>query len=115
MLYRALSLLLPLVASLSASAADWPRWAGPDGDCTSDEKGLLRAWPQGGPKVLWRVPVAAGSNHPSVLGDDLCFSQLEDDQKHETFRCVDANSGVERWHYTHEVPPIWHVGWGELG
>jgi outer membrane protein assembly factor BamB len=102
-------------AAKPPSGRDWPKWAGPHGDCTSDEKGLLRAWPQEGPKVLWRMPVGAGSNHPSVAGDDLCYAQLDDNQKRETVRCIDANSGKEKWSYAYDVPPIWHVGWGELG
>jgi outer membrane protein assembly factor BamB len=94
---------------------DWPRWAGPHGNCTSDEKGLLREWPKEGPQVLWRVPVGTGSNHPSVAGDDLCYAQLEDNQRKETVKCLDATTGKEKWSYTYDVPPIWHVGWGELG
>ena len=58
---------------------------------------MLREWPKDGPKVLWRIPVAAGSNHPSVAGDDLCYSQLEDSQKKETVKCIDANTGKELW------------------
>lgn len=99
----------------TSAAGDWPRWAGPNGDCTSDEKGLLREWPKEGPKVLWRIPVGAGSNHPSVAGDDLCFAQLEDNQTTESIKCIDANTGKEKWSHRYEVPPIWHVGWGELG
>lgn len=45
---------------------DWPCWAGSNGNCTSEEKGLLREWPKEDPKVLWRIPVAPGANHPSV-------------------------------------------------
>ncbi|MBM4031300.1 MAG: hypothetical protein FJ291_05880 [Planctomycetes bacterium] len=103
----------PIAAT--AMAGDWPHWAGPEGDCTTDEKGLLKAWPKEGPPVLWRIPIGTGSNHPSVAGDDLCFGQLDTDDRHETIRCVDANTGKERWSHTYEVPPIYHVGWGELG
>jgi outer membrane protein assembly factor BamB len=99
----------------AASSTDWPQWAGPLGNGISPEKGLLRVWPKDGPKVLWRIPVTAGSNHPSIAGDDLCFGQLEDDQRRETIKCIDANSGKEKWSHTYEVPPIYHVGWGELG
>lgn len=99
----------------STAVGDWPRWAGPRGDCISEEKGLLRAWPKDGPKVLWRTPVTAGSNHPSVAGDDLCYAQLEDTQRMETIRCISAATGKEKWHHTYQVPPIWHVGWGMLG
>jgi outer membrane protein assembly factor BamB len=95
--------------------SDWPHWAGPRGDCTTDETGLLKDWPKQGPPVLWRMPVGAGSNHPSVAGDDLCFAQLEDDALHETIKCLDAASGKEKWSHTYEVPPVYSVGWGELG
>ncbi len=101
--------------SANSAVGDWPHWAGPKGNCTSDEKGLLKQWPKEGLKVLWRIPVGIGSNHPSVAGDDLCYAQLDDDGVHETFKCVDANTGKERWSYTHAVPPVYAVGWGELG
>jgi outer membrane protein assembly factor BamB len=97
------------------TAADWPHWAGPNGNCTTDEKGLLQEWPKEGPGVLWRVPIGTGSNHPSVAGDDLCFAQLDDDRLHETVRCINANTGKDRWSHTYEVPPVYKVGWGELG
>jgi outer membrane protein assembly factor BamB len=94
---------------------DWSHWAGPSSDCTSNETGLLKEWPKEGPKVLWRIPVGIGSNYPSVAGDDLCYAQLEDNQKTETVKCVDSNTGKEKWSYSYNVPPIWKVGWGELG
>lgn len=94
---------------------DWPNWAGPNKNCTSDEKDLLKNWPKDGPKVLWRIKVGTGSNHPSVAGDDLCFGQLDEDSLHETFKCVSAATGKEKWAHTYEVPPVYTVGWGELG
>lgn len=102
-------------AAMAADNADWPHWAGPKGDCTTDETGLAKVWPKGGPPILWRIKVGTGSNHPSVAGDDLCFAQLEDDQLHETIKCVDATTGKEKWSHTYEVPPVYQVGWGELG
>jgi outer membrane protein assembly factor BamB len=99
----------------AADQADWPHWAGPRGDCTSAEKGLLKAWPKEGPRVLWRAKIGAGSNHPAVAGDDLCFAQLDDDSAHETVKCLDASTGKEKWSHTYEVPPVYTVGWGELG
>ena len=43
---------------LSAAEADspmWPRFHGPNGDNISPETGLLKEWPEGGPKLLWTV------------------------------------------------------------
>jgi outer membrane protein assembly factor BamB len=110
-----IALLMSASAVVAEHKADWPHWAGPKGDCSTDEKGLLKAWPKEGPSVLWRIKIGTGSNHPAVAGDDLCFAQLDDDLEHETVKCIDANTGKEKWSLTYEVPPVWHVGWGELG
>ena len=62
-------LLAVAVVGLSVTsvvAADWPWIYGPRRDHTSDQKGLLRTWPQEGPKVLWTVPVGAGFGGPAV-------------------------------------------------
>jgi outer membrane protein assembly factor BamB len=58
--------------TLTAAAADWPQWRGPDRDGVSKETGLLPSWPQGGPKLLWRVDdVGGGYSTPSIAGDRL--------------------------------------------
>ena len=50
--------LLGLAAAspaLAAGAAEWPCWRGPNHDGKSPETGLLKEWPEGGPKKLWQV------------------------------------------------------------
>jgi len=41
-------------------AQDWPQYLGPHRNSTSDEKGILRSWPETGPEVLWSVNVGIG-------------------------------------------------------
>src|SRR5690242_12693741 len=36
------------------AAGEWPQWRGPRRDGVSAETGLLTAWPDGGPPVVWR-------------------------------------------------------------
>lgn len=38
-----------------AEAADWPIWRGPNRDGICTETGLLKSWPEGGPKLLWEI------------------------------------------------------------
>src|SRR4029450_751732 len=45
--------ILIALSVISVVAADWPSLYGPRRNHTSDQKGLLRSWPQEGPKVLW--------------------------------------------------------------
>ena len=40
-------------ASGGASADDWPMYGGANHDNVSLEKGLLKSWPTGGPKLAW--------------------------------------------------------------
>jgi outer membrane protein assembly factor BamB len=48
---------------------DWPQWLGPRRDSVWREDGILAKFPQGGPKVLWHVPVGGGYSGPAVVGD----------------------------------------------
>lgn len=65
-------LLSLLGASLIALAADWPQWRGPRRDGISSETGLLRQWPQNGPKLLWQVnDIGDGYATPAVVGSRI--------------------------------------------
>ena len=48
----ALALGMALAAS-GGETWEWPQFHGPRRDNRSDETGLLRQWPEGGPKLLW--------------------------------------------------------------
>jgi len=58
-----LTVLSACGAALAADAAemiaspepDWPQWRGPRRDAVSTETGLLNAWGEGGPKLLWKA------------------------------------------------------------
>jgi outer membrane protein assembly factor BamB len=69
-----LALLLLSLPTLSR-ADDWPQFRGPNRDGVSKETGLLKEWPQGGPKLLWTYSGAGvGYSGPAVVGDRLYLS-----------------------------------------
>ena len=43
----------PPARLIAASDAGWPQFRGPRRDGICDERGLLPAWPDGGPRLLW--------------------------------------------------------------
>ncbi|NUQ65732.1 MAG: PQQ-like beta-propeller repeat protein [Pirellulales bacterium] len=50
----------------------WPQWRGPYRDGISDERGLLPAWPEGGPRLLWQKQgLGNGWSSPIVVNDRL--------------------------------------------
>ena len=63
---RRISLPVFLFLSITALAADWPQWLGPQRDGVWRETGVLQTFPAGGPKVLWRAPVGGGYAGPAV-------------------------------------------------
>jgi outer membrane protein assembly factor BamB len=63
---------LPGSADTAASDSDWPQWRGPARDGTSRERGLLKQWPAGGPKLLWQVnDIGDGYSTPVVVGSRI--------------------------------------------
>ena len=51
----------------AAAPGDWPQWRGPLRDGVSRETGLLKSWPQGGPKLAWKATnLGASYTTPSV-------------------------------------------------
>ena len=101
---RAALIALFVTASVTCMlAADWPGYLGPRRDGTSLEKGLLRAWPQEGPKVLWTAPVGAGYGGPAVAAGKVYLLD-RDDAVGDTLRCLDFATGKELWNFAYPAP-----------
>ncbi len=103
-----------LVASpLPLSAADWPQWMGPSRDAIWTETGILKTFPEGGPKVLWRKPISDGYSGPAVASQRVYvtdrvldmgarnpsdpFNDKPPVPSKERVICLDARNGKELW------------------
>jgi len=86
------SLEAPAGRLIASPEAGWPQWRGPRRDGISDEKGLLQTWPEGGPKLLWKVPdLGRGWSSPIItqgtlyitgdVGEDLVVYAFDLDGK----------------------------------
>ena len=65
---------------------DWPQYLGPDRNSTSDQKDLLRSWPENGPEVLWTVDVGIGFGGP-VIKDGKVYLLDRNDEVGDFMRC----------------------------
>jgi len=117
--HRVVPALLVLGACVSlAPAADWPQWMGPTRDGVWTETGLIDKFPAGGPKVLWRTPIAGGFAGPAVVGDrvyvtdyvtpDTDYKKLNNPSTRppldgkERVLCLDATSGKVLWKHEYD-------------
>ena len=98
-----LAVLVSSALSHSVAAGDWPQFMGPKGDGTSVEKGLVRAWPAEGPKVLWTVPLGPGYGGAAIREGSVYLLDRVD-QKQDVLRVLDLASGKEAWSFSYEAP-----------
>ena len=75
---------------IASPEPDWPQWRGTRRDGISDEKDLLSSWPEGGPKLLWKIDgLGTGWSCPIIVaqriyitgdvGSDLVIFALDRD------------------------------------
>jgi outer membrane protein assembly factor BamB len=92
--------MVSLVLSNIASAADWPQWRGPNRDGVCRETGLLKAWPEGGPKLLWEIS-GLGPGYSTVsIADGKLYTMGDrdvDGQKAQFVYAYDLATQKELW------------------
>ena len=92
-----------MAVGAGVNGADWPQFMGPDGNGVSSEKGLARAWPDGGPRVLWRTTLGAGYGGAAIRGGKVYLLDRVD-QKADVLRCLDLATGKEEWIFSYDAP-----------
>jgi outer membrane protein assembly factor BamB len=93
----------------SALAADWPQWRGIHRDGKSGDTGLLKEWPEGGPKLLWKATgLGKGYAGIIVVGDRLYTVGDKDDAS--SLMALNADGSQVLW--TTKVGKPGAPGWG---
>ncbi len=103
-----------------AAEPSWPVFHGPNGDNKSTETGLLKAWPEEGPPLLWKSDQIGGgiSGYSGVvLAEGRIYTsgneevkRLQDETErtdvYSTVYCLDAKDGKILWSYRNG--PAWN-------
>ncbi|MES2705672.1 MAG: PQQ-binding-like beta-propeller repeat protein [Verrucomicrobiota bacterium] len=111
------SLFSLLCSTLTLPAADWPQWMGPQRDGIWREEGLVRKFPESGPKVLWETPCGGGYAGPAVAEGRVFLADripaAPDAPKPENpsalpgterLRALDSGTGKVLWEYQRDTP-----------
>ena len=99
---QVLALLFTIIAG-NVLAQDWPQYMGPNRNSITEQQGLLKTWPEGGPEVKWTVEVGVGFGGPAIK-DGKVYLLDRDDKTGDIMRCFDLSSGEELWKYDYEAP-----------
>jgi len=105
-----LSSMVPAGDSVRAETYNWPQWQGPTRNGLTKETGLLKEWPEGGPKQRWLFDkCGAGYAGPAIVDGRLYI--LGTREGTTELIALDANTGNELW-----AAPIdgeFHNDWGD--
>lgn len=87
-----------LLAAAPVECADWPHYRGPNHDGSSPER-ILKTWPAGGPRRLWKksLPDGYGSFAVSQGKAYTGVKRRVNDTAMEVFVALDAETGEELW------------------
>jgi outer membrane protein assembly factor BamB len=100
-------LVAVVLAAATVSAADWPQFRGVNRDNMAAETGLYRSWPAGGPKILWKIPVAEGYAGAAIKDGRVYLNDYDTARKEHVVRAISLADGkdVWRWSYPVEIRP----------
>ncbi|HXG11547.1 MAG TPA: PQQ-binding-like beta-propeller repeat protein [Gemmataceae bacterium] len=98
----------PLERNAARPVGEWPQWRGPNRDGVSAETGLLKEWPEGGPRKVWEAKGGEGYSSFAVAGGKV-YTLLQDGDN-ETVVCWDAATGKEVWRFGY--PCRYENSWG---
>ena len=90
--------LLASITLLSQSllANDWPQWRGADRSDRSPETGLLKSWPEGGPKRVWLTQNAGIGYSGFAVAKGRVYTLSARGQQ-EFLIALSAKDGKEVW------------------
>lgn len=96
-LNAARTLVLPLLVTIPAAAANWPAWRGPTGNGISDDQHLPVHWSATN-HVRWHVPLPGpGNSTPIVWSNRVFLTQAMTNANRRTVMCLDRRAGQPLW------------------
>ena len=100
------------ISILNIKAEDWPGWFGPERNGIWREEGIVDQFPENGPKVIWKTPIARGYAGPAVANGKVFVMDRQIDKGakspenpfskitipgNERLLCINAKNGKIIW------------------
>jgi outer membrane protein assembly factor BamB len=96
------ALVIPVfIFSANPPSFDWPQYRGMNRDGISLETGLLKTWPEAGPKVVWKAEV--GPAYSAIAASGGRLFTMDSKGADEFVVCFDATTGKVLWRYRNDA------------
>jgi outer membrane protein assembly factor BamB len=91
-----MGVVIVLLAAGLASAENWPRFRGPNGDGQSDAAGIPSEWSEA--DYQWKISLPGlGHSSPVIWGDRLFVTSADPSTAEQIVLAVDARTGAQLW------------------
>jgi len=90
------------VFSCAKPNKQWNQYLGPDRNAIVNDGEIMQSWPENGPQQAWSLPLGSGYGGASVFNEEVFVLDREVGEK-DILRCIDLNSGKEKWNYAYEA------------
>lgn len=91
-----------LVWGCTSTTNNWDQYLGPNRDGSIEDLEILDSWSEKGPKELWSFPLGQGYGGASIFDKEV-FLLDRDPGKSDILRCIDLESGEEKWNYKYQA------------
>lgn len=88
-----------LISAPGTRAENWTQFRGNQRDNISRETNLLRTWPEGGPKEMWRLEVGQGYAAAAIYEGKVFFNDYDEASSEWQVRSVTLADGKELWRF----------------
>src|SRR5688572_26972463 len=85
-----------VISHVGIWAGDYRQWRGEKRDGHLTERGLLKQWPQGGPRLLWKTNGIGGGFSSVSVADDRIFT-MGDGPDSSYVYALDEKDGKQIW------------------
>ena len=95
--------LVPGTAAAPTGFAEiWPCFRGPNLNAVNTENvPLAKSWPEGGPKVLWKIDVGEGFAAAAIWKGRVFLTDYDHKNQADAVRCLSLADGQELWRYAY--------------
>jgi outer membrane protein assembly factor BamB len=85
----------PVISTSRTAGSDWPSFLGLTADSKSSETGIIKPWPEVGPKIVWQTKLGTGYSMPVISRGRLFQFSRYGDQVRLT--CMKSETGELIW------------------
>ena len=94
--------LILFLSGCTQNRQHWNQYLGPNRNASVQDTKISQEKIEAGPELVWEFPLGPGYGGASMFGEEV-FVLDRIEAEADILRCIDLNSGEEKWNYQYEA------------